>query len=269
MTDLGAALRPADLLDAVLALRVPVIVEHSVRIVPGAVHDGRILVGFPKAALGDDGLARLLAFADALGMPAGLAAVLRRDYAAADVVHAGLDGGGRGSEVVKIYLEFAEAAARADAGPTVVHRAVKWDRARTGSGTVSTYRSVPAASRAALVEQVVRALTDDEGAAIATRVVGLVDQALARVPAEALMLLEVEDAGTPRRSIDLNVYAAEIALGAVAAELRGLGAAFAVDDGSRARLAALPADAALGHIACGIGRDGRPFVTVYFDGGPP
>jgi tryptophan halogenase len=76
---------------------------------------------------------------------------------------------------------------------------------------------------------------------------------------EALRFLEVEEPGSPRCSVDLNLAEWRQKVGDQRALLSRL-------LGSTAEAEAYldeQAEHGLGHVAAGIGRDGQPFATLY------
>ncbi len=92
----------------------------------------------------------------------------------------------------------------------------------------------------------------------------LLGLAVARVPAAQLQLLEVEEDGNARRSFDLNVYDAGLAVRDAQAALARLREHFGVRPGQFQALYDQVRAKPLGHLAGGVHRDGAPFATVYY-----
>ncbi|MCJ2038377.1 hypothetical protein MKK55_05310 [Methylobacterium sp. J-059] len=252
------------LLEVVRTLAVPIRTERSIKLTPGALLADRFLVSLSVPDLGHGTSLEQAAVALRLA-PAGWMALADR-MPDADAVHLGYERGREGC-VYKLYLEFSGAARRAFNGtcePVLVHRAVKWDPANPPTFSIADYRWPGARSAPAIAARIAGMFPDAPGGPAATLGRGILGD-LAGLPAP--MLLEVGEAGNPRRSFDLNLYESGLTVGSCAARLAEAAAALAV---AREASAAFPslALAKLGHIAGGIGRDGRDFVTVYYGGTP-
>jgi len=257
---------PAERLAAfVRGLAAPAMAERSVKLVPGALLSMRWLMSVAAADLAPADREAALALATELGLAEPLAAMLRDDLASAAILHFGAEGGEDGT-VLKLYAEFPEQ--RRGGGKRLVHRAVKWRPHRPEAGGVARYLADPALSGAAVAARIAELFGDRSDEPPARLVLSLYNRARGRASADDLLLLEVEEEGTPRRSFDVKFYDAGFRLADLAASLPALAAHFALPPADAAALAALPAEAALGHLAGGIGRDGRAFLTLYFGGGP-
>ncbi len=310
------------LLEAVAALRQPYRAERSVKLVPGGLLADRFLVSLPKAAFGDEPLARLRDLAAGLGLPATFAAALAGPLADADAIHLGHEASGEGG-VHKLYFEFAQAARQAsgglasngtsslrhaeesrgaarleartdrrasfetpapqapqhdewggrteslpdlEVGPgTLVHLAFKWDPHRPGRHGTAEYRLVPGETGVALRSGLAALCADTRALAAGE---AALDGALTRAAAGDLMLLAVREPENGRLSYDLNLYEAGLTVGSLAAPLAAAAAAFGVETAAADHFATVGRER-LGHVAGGLGRDGRPFLTVYHGGMPP
>src|SRR5690606_21497318 len=87
--------------------------------------------------------------------------------------------------------------------------------------------------------------------------------------APAPMLLEVEEEGNPRRSLDLNLYDWDLAVGDVAHDLTQAVRALGIDQGKAVAELDPVLHERLGHVSAGRGRSGEPFLTVYFGARAP
>lgn len=249
-------------LDAALGLRAPLRIERSVKLVPGRLLTERFLASLPVGALGPDPSDGLGAIAARLGVPDRLRDDLFATLGACDNVHLGCEDGEDGS-VCKLYLEFAGAArrARADgAAEPLVYLAAKWAPEHERGSALSRYVWRRGNGRG----EVARALEDISGERhdSPSRALGLA--ALDRVGEGEVMLLEVKDDGHKRRSFDLNLYDAGLTVRDLDSPIAAAAEALGVDRGEAADVFGAVARESLGHIAGGVGRDGRDFATVYF-----
>jgi tryptophan halogenase len=246
----------AELIRHVAGLGAPFGLERSVKITPGAVHAERRLMSVHLSSLGPDPLARVAAIGAAFALPRQID--LAPALAGADIVHFGYERGAEG-DVFKLYFEYAKRtrAAIAAGKPVLVHRAIKWERARPDRHAWTRYAWPGCRGRPAVEATLARL------AAAGSRAHAHTLALLARAKDADTLLLEVDEAENPRRSWDVNIYDAELKLGdaldLVMAAVRDFGC------GPQAEAAFAPRrEAVLGHVSGGMGRDGREFLTFYF-----
>ncbi len=251
------------LIARVLRLEVPVIVERSIKLGPGVLLGDRVLVSFPKAALGEAALPRLLAFGAEMGLPDLLATAIAADFAKAVVIHVGVES----KRVCKIYLEFPQLMPKGEA--SLVFRAAKWDVAQPMSAGLSSYCSTPCLTVSAIAERIVVLCQGFPQQVPADFVLDILARAVLQRPSSPPSFLEVEDEGTPRRSFDLNVYDSELSIADIAPGFAKLSKHFGLDPEQTWHLDALPKRATLGHLSAGLARDGREFLTLYYGAGAP
>ena len=207
-------------------MSLPGLREESVKIDAGGVTRGRFLLSFGRDALRPGPKARLAALAADLGLDP---APLLPHVGSVCAVHVGAEADGR----AKLYLEFTAGAAP-EAG--LVYLAVKHD-ARLN-----------------------RYLQERDPEALLGRAVpeGPMRQTARACLPLAGGLLRVEEEGSPRLSLDLNLADAGLTVG----DLPGLEPLLA---GRGDALSDLRGEK-LGHFAAGTGRDGQPFATIYYGG---
>lgn len=259
----ASALAVDAMIARVLRLDVPITVERSIKLVPGGLLGERVLVSFPKAALGEAGLSRLLAFGAELGMPEILAKVIVADFAGAEVVHVGVES----ERVCKLYLEFSQSTLTRK--PSLLFRAAKWDVTQSQSAGLSFYRSTPHLTGAAIADRIGVLCQDRALQVPAGFVLDMLARAVLRNPLVPPFFLEVEDEGTPRRSFDLNFYDSGFSIADVMPVFPQLAQHFGLNLEQARQLQSMPKRAALGHLAAGLARDGREFLTLYYGAGAP
>jgi len=260
------------------ALGAPLLHERSLRITAAGIGGDRFLVSLPLAAIPGDAAARVAAAWRDLGMPAECLAAALETLPAARHLHFGSEGG-PGPARFKAYLEFAPQVSPdvAPGTPTgtlwLLHLAFKWDPSGVAPPAVTRYLLHPAADRAGILALLAGFSDGGDGngrgpghPAFAP-LAALVDRALARMPAADVQVLEVvEEEG--RRSYDVNVSDALLTVGDVRHHIEALGRAVGADGAAVAAALAARADDRLGHVAGGVHRDGRSFVTIYHGAGP-
>jgi hypothetical protein len=189
------------------------------------------------------GLAALLA---GWGMPAEALAAAEAGLPRAAFLHLGIEGAAR----MKLYLERPDGLAPDGSAGPPLHRAWKW-RPADGACAEDTYSLVPPGEAAARLAAL--------PAPLRPSVLALLD-ALGARPG-ALFLLDV--LGEGRRSLDIRCYDFDRTLGDLTAPLLAAAAALGVPAATLEAALARHGAEVLGHVACGTGRDGQPFLTLY------
>lgn len=244
------------ILDFADALPGPYGFERSIKFSSGVAYANRFLISFPSVALrmGAD-LSSLLV---QLKLPSGTA--WQDLIAGKDVLHLGVEGGDQVS-TCKLYAENA-AEVRAlwetslPVGETIaVHRALKW-RAGDTHAVSTDYDWLPCSCEADLISQVEH--YTPFALALYQALLALVR---GRCDINDLQLLRVSEASEGRLSLDLNLYEANLTVTDAIPSILAYLPDMAVVAGD---LLALQGDQSLGHIAAGVGRDGLPFLTVYY-----
>lgn len=241
-------------------------VERSTKLAAGEVLDERFLLTLHKNALGADPLARLLYIGNRFHLPEAFADSIADGLPEANIIHLGFEGGGKGA-VCKIYLEFAEdfparREAAAKAGETMLlYRAFKWNLAHPGNNAVTRYLYPPCRTEVEIRDGIAASGGAGPAAELAST---LLAQALRRVSADDLMFMRIEEAGTPRRSFDLNVYKADITGADIVPHLAPLWRPLGISDNQAANVESAIRGEEIGHISGGVGRDGIDFLTLYF-----
>lgn len=239
--------------------------ERSAKLTRGRLDLERFLLSFHKSAFGPDPERSVMRLAADLAMPAELVETASGLLPQADVVHLGFEAG-RDAPLFKLYLEYS-AAYRAGAEAAyrgrqsiLVHQAFKWAAVSPGAQAISLYHALPVQTAAEIAE----ALRSIGGGVALDIALALLERAVLRVPAEALLLMRVEEPGNPRRSFDLNLYPAELTVRDLGPLFDALAVGFELPAEAIARLRAAMGEGVLGHVSGGIGRDAEPFLTLYF-----
>lgn len=261
------AVLPFEVLDA---LDLPARYERSFKLRPGALLAQRYLLGVPAAGLDP---ALLVEVARRLGMPAGLQAPFERALEGATMALYGFEGGAEGA-VFKAYAEYrarlgpALAAARLPGGQTPaveMFRGFKWRVDIDDAGVQTFYTARPGLQAPQLLALVEARLRGGRADALLTAVQGVLGRALAARPGYAPLWLDLGEATQTVRAFDLNLYDAGLRVLDVAADVAALGQVFGIDAVLMQRLLVAAGPGLLGHISAGQGRDGEPYLTVYFE----
>lgn len=212
-------------------LTLPGLREESLKIGPGGIQRGRYLLTFSRRALLPGPANRFAALADDLGVDA---TPLAPHLKSANAIHVGYEPGG----VVKLYLEFPPPFAPE---PDLAFLAVK------AGGRVNRYirqDGLTADDKKSLLHDVIPA--------------GAIRDTATHCLAYGGPLLLVTEEGSTRRSLDIHLADADLTVG----DLPGLSALLTDQSDNLEDIA----EQGLGHFAAGLGRDGKPFATIYYGG---
>lgn len=222
----------------------PLVMERSVKAFDTEWRTGRYLVGFPRTALLPGSGAHFERIALELGAPRGAVELLAPRLADALSVHVGVEPE-PGGIVWKLYLEFTT---RETPEPGMIFNSVKW-RGATWVQSRYWYRGDRSAE---LCAALIRDLVPD----------GSTRDLLGDLVAQKAFhdrLIEVDEPGSGRRSLDLNLAEAGLCIADKRDELL---AVFGAHADAGAYLEVHSQDI-VSHIAAGTARDGRPFTTLY------
>lgn len=228
-------------------------IESSVKLCGGRAITDRQLFSVPIFALGTDRRMGLASFLGKLSAPQDVAAHMTPYVGAAAHLHAGAEEGGR-DNVCKVYLEFATPPPR---DSDLVFVAAKWSA--TGRWMRSFYHQRCRDDLENLMTSITPSITHAPLAALVRK---------AEMHNAIPFALEVRDEGTPRRSLDLNFYDAQIAFAEAADEVMSLFEHLGPGSAEGSDFLKAHEDKLLGHIAVGRGRDNADFATVHFGAEP-
>jgi hypothetical protein len=256
-----------DVLQRIERMAVPYGREQSFKLVPGRLLSDRLLVGVHRRGLP---AIELQALAGELGMPGSAWEALAARLPQANAVFVGTEEA-PGACMLKMYLEFWDEVRQAvrdgarDA--QLLHFGVKWSTARLGQFEEARYMCHPLLSVRDILRRMPGCYPADRPSALAPART-IVRRAAHRAPGAAFLYLEVQEAGNPRRSFDINLYKSGLLVRDAADEFRAaashLGVPLAGIEGQLEQLGHLP----LGHISGGSDRRGAEFLSVYAEIAP-
>lgn len=255
------------LIEVVKELGAPFGLERSIKIMTGVLAEDRCLLSVGRTALGKAPAERLAEIGRRLHMPARFSPVLPAALEHAEVIHFGYEGGD-GSSIYKLYFEYASRVRQAMAAesriPVLVHLAYKWVSNGPDKAAVTRYSWLPCRTRADIEAKLKEALPIAAAATARRCLCEIVSRTARFADSGELLLMEVEEPGNPRRSYDLNVYDAGLRMLDIGDLVGETLQRFQIPRHLGQEAFARSQNKALGHVAGGVGRDEREFVTVYF-----
>ncbi len=236
--------------------------EQSVRLSPGILETRRCLLSFSYAEAGHETPKDILHICRVMNAPEMFLQSIARFINAAAFVHFGFEYSGT-TRIGKCYLEIPppDATQPLQSG-RLQFLGFKWSLQNSTIAVVSRYKS-------SIVQ---------DWSEIKSLLTGATDHRM-RVPVDSLLqqlqppsqkareiypLLEISEEGSDRRSWDLNVYDGLWSLGQIQSTLLAAVETLQIRHDDFFSWILPIASSALGHIATGIGRNGEPFLTVYY-----
>ena len=243
--------------------------ERSFKIQENAILANRFLLGFEKDLIKERANEKILDMCEQLGMPADLMAAFVKHLPEASIVGFGF-GENENTCTAKAYLEFGMRYYRAmrdkshDPDPYLSHLGFKWDVSDNRAGIVTNYTCHPAYRVGHILERLSRDVYANHRRNPFDIVKGILDSASSKAGEDKFLYLSVHEEGNLRNSFDINLYRAKLRIEDIYPLLLDLCRFYSISmepfrdlyDGIKAQT--------LGHIAGGVDRKGKDFLTLYF-----
>lgn len=279
------AILPFQVLDA---LDLPSQYERSFKMCPGRLFAQRYLLGVPATRVAP---ARLVEAARRLGMPQDMWPCFDRALEGASTALFGFEDGPHGP-VLKAYAEHRSRLGTAQVGargpdvpsaPVELFRGFKWQVAclpaspsgvgRPGSGppvcaspgVQTVYRALPGLSAQQVRREAEARLADGWAAPLREAVIGVLQRLHRARPGFAALWLDLGERDGPVRGFDLNLYHAGLRVCDIADDVLALAGVWRIEPVMVQRLLAVAGPGWLGHVSTGLGREGQPYLTLYFE----
>jgi hypothetical protein len=240
--------------------------EKSLKLSEAGIAGERVILGVRASRTTP---AALLALCRALGMPESAIAQFEPALAQANTVGFGFEGDGHGGSF-KVYLEFWDRLSRrlqqqpGNLDPELLFLGFKWPAGDPSRAVVARYTCHPRLSIAGIVRRLGEVYPDDSPSLQAAReIVALAASRIAR--GNSFVYVEAAEDGNPRRSFDINFYKAGLRTSELLPALQGLAVRYSIGTAALRSALAGAAGRAFGHLSGGRGRDGRDFLTVYYE----
>lgn len=264
-------MNPSDRLHAITRdFGAPFGIERSIKLRHEGVSTNRFLLTVARDDIGMDASRRVLDACQRLEMSEEFLQVVSRHVTGANMFHFGYEEEQNGNAYFKVYLERGEQFAQNMAShppvtdPFVLFNAFKWNIVDRGEQVMARYTCHPRLGRTALLQRVATVYGDQAGRTPWQLCSELVAAACRRIPETELLYLDVTEAGTERQSFDVNFYRARLTVATVEPFVEQLGAHYRLRQDIVPDALAGLSHVRLGHLAGGIDRHGRDFLTIYF-----
>ena len=241
--------------------------ERSFKMSEKTLLGNRFLLGIGKEEIQQE---RLLDICQRMDMPDKYQEIFKQNLPDANMVLFGFEEGKRGC-VYKVYLEFWEKTKRNirdnpdNREPATLHLGLKWDTTDNTISAVSRYTCFPMLSVKDILKRVssiYRGYKEQTSYEIARDMINL---ASSRIHNAMFLYVEVSEVKNTRRSFDINLYKAELQLKDIQSFLEKMCRFYSISSERFNVLYGQNKDKVFGHLAGGIDREGRDFLTIYYE----
>jgi len=237
-------------------------IEQSVRMSPKIIETRRCLLSFSLEQAGHDAVADVQQICQAMNAPNMFLQSIARFINAAAFVHFGFEYSGA-TRIGKCYLELPPPApSQPRQSGRLQFLGFKWSLQDSSIAVVSRYKSSLLQDWSE-IKALLLASTDYMLRPILDSLLQQIQPSSHKLM-EIYPLLEISEEGSDRRSWDLNVYDGQWSLGQIQSSLLAAVETLQIPQQDFFPWILPISSTALGHIATGIGRNGEPFMTVYY-----
>ncbi len=229
----------------------------------------RFLLGFIPDSIRQDPRRKILDICVRMRMPEKFLGPFGQNLPEATMVGFGIEED-ETTCVVKAYLEFRnryEEALKKNSkkfDSYVSHWGFKWDAADNARGALARYICFPAFTAGDILERLSGAFYQAHEKTPLEIVRGMVELGSKKVGQDKFLYLEVNEENNPRSSFDINMYGANFRLEELYPSFLRMCRYYSIPDEQFQTLYEPVRTRTFGHIAGGMDRKGRDFLTVYF-----
>ena len=265
----GIAKKASLLLHLIKDLAITVGYERSFKMLEKTLLAKRFLLGIKKDKIKDSPDKVILDICGRLKMPENLMKNFQESLPDANVVGFGFDETKKTS-ICKVYLEFGGSFQEAikknphRPAPFVLHRGFKWDLedpSKWATGRYTCFSYLPIETLLKRVSDVFDPYEHGQALGIAKDVLGEVSQ---KIPHRDILYLELTEDNSPRKSFDINLYRANMPLKDLYPILSRMCQYYSIPPEKFHALYDPVETEIFGHLAGGIDREGKDFLTVYY-----
>lgn len=243
--------------------------EPSFKVAHGRLFENRFLFGIGRRATGGNLDERVASVCDRMGMPHQLLENFRRTLPDANHVYFGVEKDGQ-ALILKAYLEYRdkieeEIARGQPAGRSfTLFTGFKWDTSSPARRAITRYVWYPYLSVPDMLERLQMSIEPGRNGELLRCIGDVTRRASERIACGDIQYLEVSEEGNPRRSFDINIYKSRLLLEDLYPCLIGVLRHYAVSSDRIESLYQRIRTERFGHLAGGVDRQNKEFMTVYF-----
>ncbi len=229
----------------------------------------RFLLGFLPNSIPQNPQEKILDICMRMRMPEKFLSPFKQSLPEATMVGFGIEED-ETTCVVKAYLEFKNRYKEAlKKGPIksdsyISHWGFKWDAGDNTRSALAKYTCFPALTAGDILEKISASFYQAHERTSLEIVRGIVELGSRKVGQDKFLYLEVNEENNPRSSFDINLYGANLRLEEAYPFFLRMCRHYEIADEQFHNLYEPVRPRTLGHIAGGLDRKGKDFLTVYF-----
>ncbi len=257
------------LLQPLMGLGTRISFEPSLKIFEGHLLTNRFLVGINRQEFAENSDGRIFPILEQIAMPPALITIFSQSLPGSNYIYFGFEENEKTS-LYKVYLEFrdrieAEIAAGNDPSiPSPLFLGFKWDLSDQKKQAITQYLWYPSLPVPEILKRLREMVKGYRGRNILSVAEAVVSLAAERLSCEHIQYVEAVEEGNPRRSFDINVYKGALYLDEFHDWLMQLTGYYAIPELEFQLLYDRIRSKRLGHLAGGIDREGKDFLTIYY-----
>ena len=257
------------LLKMVTKLNAPFGFERSFKMAHETFLPERFLAGFQLEAIERERQGEILDICRQIHMPADFLVEFEENFPSANIALFGFEKD-REKRLYKVYLEFTHRlresfeSSPGSPRPFLLFIGFKWDLADPARKVVTRYTCFPSYIFRDMWQKASNIFSHDKGQEPIRILGGIMDLASHRAGPGNFLYLEADEPASGRKSFDINLYKAGLLMTEIYPLLLDMAHHFHVSTGDFHRTYEAVKSHVLGHIAGGIDREGRDFLTLYF-----
>jgi len=241
--------------------------ERSFKLSESSLLANRYLLGVERQALSEDHWQQICAEMD---MPAALSNEFLAGLTQANLVLLGFEAQANGRALFKLYLEYwdkLQSAIMRGNAPSrqLLHRGFKWSANQGRESLITDYHCLPGLSVQQIRTNINTHYTNAKQHFSLQASLAILDLAAQRADHSAFLYIDISETGNPRQSFDLNLYPAGIRMHELGHIIYKLATAFNIEQPKIDSLMPLLDNKLFGHLSAGIGRNGKPYFSLYYE----
>lgn len=261
--------RAIALREMIKGLDVPFGFERSFKMAHESFLPGRFLTGFQANALTGESRGQILDICRKIQMPESFLSSFEAGLPEANYVLFGFEKNEK-ARFYKIYLEFTDRLRKAFESnpdrpePFLMFIGFKWDILDPSRKIITDYTCYPSCVLRDMRQKASNFFSPEKGKEPDRIMEGILDLASHRAGPGDFLYLEADEPSSPRKSFDINLYRAGLSMAEIYPLLLDMACHFSVPMKDFHRVYGSAKEQILGHVAGGIDREGRDFLTLYF-----
>jgi len=242
-------------------------IERSFKMAEKKLFGNRFLLGISRDEIQNE---KLLDVCEQMNMPGNYMDTFKKNLSDANIVLLGFEENEK-TCVYKVYLEFWEKVKKEihtkqnKKEPVLLYLGFKWDTQDNAKRAVSEYTCYPLLSVRNILKRISNIYDGCKDRTSFEIVEDIINLASGRLINAAFIYLEVSEENYPRKSFDINLYKAGLQLEQLYLLLSKIRRHYSISPKEFNLLYDQVNTKLLGHLSGGIDREGKNFLTIYYE----